>query len=396
QTAIVDIEKMEKSMIIVGFVGMIDPPRIEVKDAIKEAQNAGIKVVMITGDHKNTAYAIAETLGIATNLDQTIAGADLDDYSDEQLDKIIMNYSVFSRVSPEHKVRIVQALKRNDNIVSMTGDGVNDAPSLKSADIGVAMGITGTDVSKGAADMILTDDNFKTIVKAIEEGRNIYNNIKKAVVFLLSCNLGEVIAIFLAVLFGWPVPLLATQILWINLITDTLPAISLGVDPGDKDVMKQKPRAKHESFFAQGAATRAIIGGTLIGLLTLTAFMIGLLENGIAFKDIVHVEHGTDAYVYASTMAFVVLALSQLLYAFTVRHPEKSIFKVGLLTNKMLLIALLVGVLLQVTVISVPFLQNAFGVTMLSFKDWDIVILLSLVPVFINELIKFFTRLKNK
>jgi Ca2+-transporting ATPase len=396
QDAIIEIEQMEKSLILVGFVGMIDPPRIEVKDSIKEAQNAGIKVVMITGDHKNTAYAIAETLGIATSLDQTMAGADLDNYSDEQLDQIIMNYSVFARVSPEHKVRIVQALKRQDNIVSMTGDGVNDAPSLKSADIGVAMGITGTDVSKGAADMILTDDNFKTIVKAIEEGRNIYNNIKKAVVFLLSCNLGEVIAIFLAVLLGWPVPLLATQILWINLITDTLPAISLGIDPGDQDVMKQKPRSKKESFFAQGAATRAIMGGTLIGLLTLSAFMIGLLEKGIAFKDIMHVEHGTDAYIYASTMAFVVLALSQLLYAFTVRHPEKSIVKVGLFTNKMLLFALLIGVLLQVTVISLPFLQNAFGVTMLSFKDWDIVILLSLVPVLMNELVKFFTKLRRK
>lgn len=383
-----DVKELEKEMVIVGFAGMIDPPRLEVKDSIKHAQNAGIKVVMITGDHPNTAFAIAKTLGIAKNIEETMLGHKLDDYSDEELDKIIMNYSVFSRVSPEHKVRIVLSLKRLDNIVSMTGDGVNDAPSLKSADIGVAMGITGTDVSKGAADMILTDDNFSTIVSAIEEGRNIYNNIKKAVVFLLSCNLGEVIAIFLAVLFGWPVPLLATQILWINLITDTLPAISLGVDLGDPDVMNQKPRNKKESFFANNAALRAIIGGTLIGLLTLTAFVIGLLEQGIQFKDIIHVEHGQDVFVYASTMAFVVLALSQLLYSFSVRSETKSIFKVGLFSNKYLVGSLIVGVLLQVTVISVPFLQDAFGVTMLKMLDWDIVVVLSIIPLIANEIIK--------
>ncbi|MDY0210183.1 MAG: calcium-translocating P-type ATPase, PMCA-type [Acholeplasma sp.] len=391
-----ETDAMEKEMVIVGFVGMIDPPRLEVKDSIKAAQKAGIQVVMITGDHPNTAFAIAKTLGIATDESQTMLGQKIDTFSDEALDEIIENYRVFSRVSPEHKVRIVQSLKRRDNIVSMTGDGVNDAPSLKSADIGVAMGITGTDVSKGAADMILTDDNFTTIVAAIEEGRNIYNNIKKAVIFLLSCNLGEVIAIFLAVLFGWPVPLLATQILWINLITDTLPAISLGVDPGDPDVMKLKPRSKKESFFANNAALRAVIGGTLIGLLTLSAFVIGLMENGILFSEITQVKHGEEAFIYASTMAFVVLALSQLLYAFSIRHESKSILKVGLFKNKYLIGALFIGLMLQVTVISVPFLQHAFGVTNLSFKDWDIVILLSFVPFLTNEVIKRLVFHKNQ
>ena len=236
---------------------------------------------MITGDHKNTAVAIAKELDIAESIDQSITGTEIDQMSDEEFSRRINDYRVFARVSPEHKVKIVRAFKAQGNIVSMTGDGVNDAPSLKYADIGVAMGITGTDVAKGASDMILTDDNFTTIVHAIEEGRNIYNNIKKAVIFLLSCNLGEVIAIFLSILLNWPVPLLATHLLWINLITDSLPAISLGVDPGDHDVMKYKPRNPKESFFAEGAGVRAILGGTLIGLLTLTAFYYGLWEHNI-------------------------------------------------------------------------------------------------------------------
>ena len=257
----IEPEEMERDLVLLGFVGMIDPPRVEVKDSIKIAKSAGITPVMITGDHKNTAVAIAKELEIADSIEQSITGTEIDELSDEEFASRINEYRVFARVSPEHKVKIVNAYKAQGNIVSMTGDGVNDAPSLKIADIGVAMGITGTDVSKGASDMILTDDNFTTIVHAIEEGRNIYNNIRKSVIFLLSCNLGEVIAIFLSVLFFWPVPLLPTQILWINLITDALPAIALGVDPGDPDVMKQKPRSAKESFFAGGAGFRAIIGG---------------------------------------------------------------------------------------------------------------------------------------
>src|SRR5690606_23224796 len=291
--------------------------------------------------------------------------------SEDEFTKHINDYRVFARVSPEHKVRIVKAFKAHGNIVSMTGDGVNDAPSLKSADIGVAMGITGTDVSKGASDMILTDDNFTTIVRAIREGRNIYNNIKKAVVFLLSCNLGEVVAILAAVLFFWPIPLVATQILWINLVTDTLPAIALGVDPGEKDVMKRKPRNPKESFFAHGAGYRAVLGGVLIGTLTLVAFYLGLREFGYGLRSS---NISEEAMMYARTMAFVVIAASQLFYSLSMRSETKSILQVGLFTNKLLLGAIVIGLLLQFAVITVPFLASAFGVHALSLPDWGIVI----------------------
>ncbi len=383
---IIEPEDMESDLVVIGIVGMIDPPRLEVKASINEAKDAGITPVMITGDHKNTAFAIAKELGIATDISQSITGSEIDELSDDAFVKQIPNLRVFARVSPEHKVKIVKAFKSLGNIVSMTGDGVNDAPSLKYADIGVAMGITGTDVSKSASDMILTDDNFSTIVNAIEEGRNIYNNIKKTVIFLLSCNLGEIIAIFFSVLFFWPIPLLPTQILWINLITDTLPAIALGVDPGDKDIMKKKPRDPKESFFAGGAGARALIGGTLIGILTLAAFYYGLYEHGfsLASKNI-----SEDALTYARTMAFVVLAASQLFYALSVRHARKSIFKVGLFTNKYLIGAILIGLILQFGVISLPFLATAFKVQMLSINDWLLVFGFALVPLFVNEIIKF-------
>lgn len=390
-------KEMEKELVLVGFVGMIDPPREEVKDSIRVANNAGIKVVMITGDHKNTAFAIAKELHIAKDMSEVMTGAQLDELTKEELEAQIDHLSVFARVSPENKVTIVNALRAKGNIVSMTGDGVNDAPSLKGADIGVAMGITGTDVAKGAADMILTDDNFTTIVHAIEEGRNIYNNIKKAVIFLLSCNLGEIIAIFLAVLLGWPAPLIATQILWINLVTDTLPAISLGMDPGDPDVMKNKPRPAKESFFAHGAGIRAIIGGVLVGLMTLTAFVVGLLEHdsSLSITTLHTVTKGSQSFVYASTMAFVVLAMSQLFYAFTMRHTHKSILHVGLFKNKWLFGSLIAGTILQIGVIAVPFLQDAFGVQWLTLIDWIYVIGFALVPVLANELIKVFMRIKS-
>ncbi|WP_089609715.1 cation-translocating P-type ATPase [Dehalobacterium formicoaceticum] len=387
--SVIPPEEMEENLVLIGFVGMIDPPRLEVKDSIHQAKLAGITSVMITGDHKNTAVAIAKELGIAESIDQSITGTEIDQLSDEEFSHRIKDIRVFARVSPEHKVKIVKAFKSHGNIVSMTGDGVNDAPSLKYADIGVAMGITGTDVSKGASDMILTDDNFSTIVNAIEEGRNIYNNIKKSVVFLLSCNLGEVIAIVASILFGWPVPLLATQILWINLITDSLPAIALGVDPGDKDVMKQKPRNPKESFFAHGAGFRAVLGGTLIGILTLTAFYFGLAEHGYSLgsRDIPE-----DILTYARTMAFVVLAGSQLFYSLSMRNEIKSIFQVGLFTNKYLVGAIIVGFILQLGVISVPFLAEAFKVQNLSPLDWSIVIGFSLIPLTANEIIKIFMR----
>lgn len=389
-------EEMEKDLILIGLVGMIDPPRLEVKASIDKAKLAGICPVMITGDHRNTAVAIAKELGIAQSIEQSISGAEIDQMSDEEFSSRINNYRVFARVSPEHKVKIVRAFKAQGNIVSMTGDGVNDAPSLKYADIGVAMGITGTDVAKGASDMILTDDNFTTIVHAIEEGRNIYNNIKKAVIFLLSCNLGEVISIFLSILLNWPVPLIATQILWVNLITDSLPAISLGIDPGDKDVMKQKPRNPKESFFAHGAGARAIIGGVLIGLLTLAAFYYGLYEHGYVLgAEMLSGEVLETALPYARTMAFVVLAASQLFYSLSMRSFSKPIIKVGIFSNLYLIGAIIMGILLQLLVITVPFLANAFGVHNLSLREWIIVIAFSLVPLVVNEIIKLFTKEKN-
>ncbi|NLZ39532.1 MAG: cation-translocating P-type ATPase [Firmicutes bacterium] len=386
---IIDPAEMEKDLTLIGFVGMIDPPRLEVKDSIRKAKKAGIVPIMITGDHRNTAVAIAKELGIATSIEESLTGAEIDALSDEEFSQRIKDYRVFARVSPEHKVKIVRAYKAQGNIVSMTGDGVNDAPSLKYADIGVAMGITGTDVAKGASDMILTDDNFTTIVRAIEEGRNIYNNIKKSVIFLLSCNLGEVFTILFSILFFWPVPLLPTQILWINLITDALPAIALGVDPGDKDVMSKKPRDPNESFFAEGAGLRAIIGGTLIGILTLLAFYFGIAEHGFSLGDANIPEH---VLTYARTMAFVVLAASQLFYSLTVRNTTKSIFTIGVFSNRYLICAILVGFLLQFGVISIPFLADAFSVTNLSMHDWGLVIIFSLIPLIVNEVIKVFMR----
>lgn len=379
-------EEMEKDLVVVGIVGMIDPPRMEVKDSIIEAKKAGITPVMITGDHKNTAVAIAKELGIATDLSQSLTGAEIDELSDEQFTKDINKYRVFARVSPEHKVKIVRAFKEQGNIVSMTGDGVNDAPSLKFADIGVAMGITGTDVSKGASDMILTDDNFTTIVHAIEEGRNIYNNIKKTIMFLLSCNLGEVICVFLATLFNWQLPLVAIQLLWVNLVTDTLPAISLGVDPGDKDVMSRKPRNPKESFFAGGAGMRAVVGGTLIGILTLIAFYLGWKHRGL---------DGEEAVIYGRTMAFIVLTFSQLFYSLTMRNTKKTIFEVGFFGNKFLIVSIIVGILLQVGLININAIATIFKVIAIKLVDWDIVIVLSLIPVTINEFIKVGTRIRK-
>ncbi|RBP36169.1 cation-translocating P-type ATPase [Garciella nitratireducens] len=388
----IEPEQMEKNLIVLGLVGMIDPPRLEVKDSILEAKRAGITPVMITGDHKNTAFAIAKELNIAESIEQSIVGAEIDKMSEEEFANKINKYRVFARVSPEHKVKIVKAFKSHGNIVSMTGDGVNDAPSLKNADIGVAMGITGTDVSKGASDMILTDDNFSTIVTAVEEGRNIYNNIKKAVIFLLSCNLGEVISIFLSVLFAWPVPLIPTQILWINLITDSLPALALGMDPGDPDVMKHKPRDPKESFFAHGAGFRAVLGGVLIGIFTLLAFYFGLSEFGYRLGS---GNIPQRVLRYARTMAFVVLAASQLFYSLSMRNEKKSIFQIGIFSNSYLIGAILLGIFLQAIVISLPFLANAFGVQMLSLRDWSIVIGFALIPLLVNEIIKIFTRIKD-
>ncbi len=375
---------------------MIDPPRLEVKDSIFLCKQAGIKTIMITGDHKNTAFAIAKELGITDDPSQVISGVELDKLTEEELISKIDNLRVFARVSPEHKVKIVRALKAKGNIVAMTGDGVNDAPSLKAADIGIAMGITGTDVAKGASDMVLTDDNFSTIVSAVEEGRNIYNNIKKSIVFLLSCNIGEIITLFFAILFGWATPLKPIHILWVNLITDTFPALSLGVEPGDKDVMKEKPRNPNHSLFAGGTGVSLILNGALIGLVTLTAFVIGarVYTGTTNLFPIFPANISDDALTHAQTMAFVVLSVSQLIHSLNMRHPTKSIFQVGWFTNKYLIASILFGIFLQEIVITVPFLRNVFGVFDLRLYDWSIVVLLSIVPLVVNEIVKIFIRHK--
>lgn len=376
-------DNLEKNLIFVGLMGMIDPPRKEVKSSIELSKNAGITTIMITGDHKNTAVAIAKELGIVNDISEAMAGSEIDSYSEEEFTKIVNNYKVFARVSPEHKVKIVKAFKSYGNIVSMTGDGVNDAPSLKAADIGVAMGITGTDVAKGAADMVLTDDNFTTIVKAVEEGRNIFNNIKKSIVFLLSCNLGEVVALFIAILLNWPAPLLPIHILWVNLITDSFPALSLGVDPRDKGVMELPPRSQNESLFAGRIGILLILNGILIGATTLFAFLLGEYLY-------------PDSLRHAQTMAFVVLSVSQLFYSLSMRNETKSLFQVGIFKNKWLIGSLLLGVLLQFSIITIPFTANIFKVYSLTLYDWWIVILISLIPFVINEIVKIFFRASDK
>lgn len=375
------LDSLETDEIFIGLMGMIDPPREEVKDSIELCKKAGITPIMITGDHKNTAFAIGHELGIAKDINECMAGSEIDTYSQEEFNKIVLKYKIFARVSPEHKVKIVKAFKSHGNIVSMTGDGVNDAPSLKAADIGVAMGITGTDVAKGAADMILTDDNFSTIVRAVEEGRNIFNNIKKAIVFLLSCNLGEIVALFFAILFNWATPLLPIHILWVNLITDSFPALSLGVDPIDESVMADKPRNPKESLFSNGMYFYVLLNGAVIGLVTLFSFKYGLKLYPNSLK-------------HAQTFAFVVLSVSQLFYSLSMRSTDKSVLKVGILKNKYLIGSILLGIALQFAVITIPFLSSVFKVFPLSLSDWVKVILISMVPFVFNELFKSLFRRK--
>jgi Ca2+-transporting ATPase len=385
--------EMEQDLILAGLVGMIDPPRPEVRDSIQKAKTAGITTLMITGDHKNTAFAIALELEIAESPEQVITGHEIDGLSDKEFADKIERYRVFARVSPEHKVKIVRALKSLGNVVSMTGDGVNDAPSLHAADIGVAMGITGTDVAKGASDMILADDNFATIVTAIAQGRNIYNNIRKTVVFLLTCNLGEVVTIFVAILIGWSAPLIATQLLWINLITDTFPAIALGMDPDNPDVMNEKPRDAKESFFAGGAGLHVIMGGLLIGTLTILAFCYGHYEHGFSPFDDSVPENTLD---YARTMAFLVLVFCQLFYSLATRNSYKSIFRLGVFSNKYLIGAIVLGILLQMFILLVPITRNAFHLQMPDLNAWIMIVLFGLVPLLFNEIFKIFIRARLK
>ena len=369
---------IEKDLIFVGLIGMIDPPREGVKEAIATCKKAGIKTVMITGDHITTANAIANELGILSDGDLSITGNDLDKIPDELFQKNIMNYSVFARVTPEHKVRIVNAYQKSGEVVAMTGDGVNDAPALKKADIGIAMGLNGTDVAKSAADMVLTDDNFVTIVEAVKYGRTIFNNIKKAIHFLISTNVGEIVTIFLGLIIGMRSPLIAIQLLWINLITDSLPAIALGLEKSDKNIMNEKPRNQKKSLFADGLWARILLEGGMIGILNLFAFTVG--------KNMYGLEVGR-------TMAFVSLGLLELVHCFNIRTDE-SIFKTGFLQNKYLGLAFIGGVLLQVIVVVVPQFANIFKLTPLTSKQWMYTIGISLMPIVIMELQKLSDELK--
>lgn len=394
-----EMQNMEQDLIYVGMVGMIDPPRLEVKDAVDKCKKAGIKTVMITGDHKITAIAIAKSLGILENEDEALTGSELEKMSDEDLTKNIRKYSVYARVSPEHKVRIVKAWQANGEIVAMTGDGVNDAPALKTADIGCAMGIVGTDVSKEAADVILTDDNFATIVSSVEEGRRIYDNILKAIQFLLSSNVGEVITLFVAILitpllgnlFGIDinliVPLLPIHILWINLVTDSLPALALAVDPAQKDVMDRKPN-KNKSVFTKGMVWRIAYQGILIGLITIIAFIVGLAtpdENLPVIEGLTNEEIKVEI---GQTMAFCVLAFSQLVHVFNVRDNKTSIFKTGIFSNKQLILAVLASAALMFIILLIPALRHIFSIPVLPVGNVLEIVILSLMPLIIVELFK--------
>jgi len=364
-------------------VGMIDPPRLEVRDAVAQCYAAGIRPVMITGDHKLTAVAIAKELDIFRDGDMAITGEDLDFMPQDMLEREVVNFSVYARVSPEHKMRIVNAWQKQGMVVAMTGDGVNDAPALKAADIGCAMGITGTDVAKGAADMILTDDNFATIVHAVEQGRGIYSNIKKAIHYLLSCNIGEIITLFLATLFNFHQdPLVPVQLLWLNLVTDSLPALALGVEPVEEGVMAEKPRSARESLFTRGFSIRLAWQGIMVGLITLAAYWLGeyvLSDPAIA-----------DAT--ANTMAFATLTFCQLFHAFDVRSETQSILHLGLLSNPAMNQAFLFGLALQLAVLLAPPLQLVFNVCALTAVEWAVVFGLSLTPVAICEIEKAVRR----
>ncbi len=370
--------ELENDLTFIGLAGMIDPPREEVKQAIAEAKRGGIKTVMITGDHLTTAKAIAKDLGILDDNQDAIEGKELDNMSDEELTSQLENIRVYARVAPEHKVRIVKAWQRHGEVVAMTGDGVNDSPALKTADIGCAMGITGTDVSKNAADMILTDDNFATIIEAVKKGRGIYNNIKKDVQFLLSSNIGEVLCIFLASVisafssYNLGVPLLPIHLLWINLITDSLPAFALGMEETDPNVINEKPRQKDESFFANGLSFNIIWQGIMIGLLSLIAYMLGNNVN----------------HITGMTMAFVALALTQLIHAFNIKS-NYTVFSKETFNNKYLWFSLIVGATLQLCIIYIPFFADSFSLVPLTTSQMAISVGLAFVPLVVMEIIKF-------
>lgn len=386
---------IENELIFVGMVGMIDPPRPEAKEAVAKCKEAGIKTVMITGDHLTTAIAIAKQIGILEEDGQAILGAELEKMSDEELKERVTDISVYARVSPEHKVRIVKAWQANGEIVAMTGDGVNDAPSLKTANIGCAMGITGTDVSKEAADLILTDDNFATIISAVEEGRRIYDNILKSIQFLISSNVGEIITLFTVIMatpliatwfgienLGLIEALLPIHILWVNLVTDSLPALALSVEPAEKNIMRRKARKIGNQVFTKGMTWRIGYQGIMIATLTLTAFILGLVTTEGANEEI--------RVGVAQTMAFAVLAISQIVHSFNLKSNEMSIFKTGILNNKYLIGAGLISLVLMLIVLNVPFVMEVFNIQPLTKEQVGIVAILSIMPLVIVEVFKLF------
>ena len=374
----IDSETIEKGLIFIGLIGMIDPPREGVKEAVKECKKAGIKTVMITGDHIITAKAIAKEIGILGKDELAITGNELDKLTDNELVKNIMNYSVFARVTPEHKVRIVKLFQRAGMVVAMTGDGVNDAPALKKADIGISMGLKGTDVAKNASDMILNDDNFVTIVEAVKQGRNIFDNIKKAIHFLIATNIGEIVTIFIGLLLGMKSPLLAIQLLWVNLVTDSLPAIALGLELPEKDIMERKPRDPRKSIFADGLFGKIISEGLMIGMFTIIAFSIGNKYYGLEV---------------GRTMAFISLGMLELIHSFNIKS-EETIFTKKLFNNKYLIGAFILGAILQVGIVFIPVLADLFKLEKLNLVQWGITIIISVMPIIIMEIQKKFDKLK--
>lgn len=398
-----DRKATEKELIFVGLAGMKDPIRPGVAEAVTSCQKAGVKVVMITGDRVDTAYAIAGELSIADSMSQCMTGSQLDHLPDAEFKKAVRNIHVFAQVSPSHKTKIVKALKETGNVVAMTGDGVNDAPSLKSADVGIAMGKAGTDVAKNASDIILTDDNFATIVKAIEQGRSIYANIKKSVLFLLSSNFGEIITMLTAILFGFASPLKPSHILWINLITDSLPALSLGVDCSDTShFMKRPPRPKDENLFADGGLSCTVFYGLLIGFISISAFLYlpiqTLRASGIAITPS-HIRELLllpDVLTRSQTYAFTVLGISQLFHAIGMRDVDCSLFRMKHFTNKLMMLAVVLGITLQALVTTVPYFIKAFGTVPLSFSDWKMLLLLAAMPLLAHEFLYWHARFRAK
>ncbi len=398
-----DRKATEKELIFIGLAGMKDPIRPGVAEAVASCQEAGVKVVMITGDRVDTACAIAGELSIADSMSQCMTGSQLDHLPDAEFKKAVRNIRVFAQVSPSHKTKIVKALKETGNVVAMTGDGVNDAPSLKSADVGIAMGKAGTDVAKNASDIILTDDNFATIVKAIEQGRSIYANIKKSVLFLLSSNFGEIITMLTAILFGFASPLKPSHILWINLITDSLPALSLGVDCSDTShFMKRPPRPKDENLFADGGLSCTVFYGLLIGFISISAFLYlpiqTLRASGIAITPS-HIRELLllpDILTRSQTYAFTVLGMSQLFHAIGMRDVDCSLFRMKHFTNKLMMLAVVLGIALQALVTTVPYFIKAFGTVPLSFSDWKMLLLLAAMPLLAHEFLYWHARLRAK